>query len=602
WLVEGDSASRPDDLFAAISAALGIPAESAPVAQAVTSFLRDRQLLLILDSLEGLAAAGHGGAVSDLVANSGVKCLATSRRSLEADGEVALKIEPLTVDAAETLFLQAAGLRLQGGDVAGRGQVGDICACLEGVPLALRVAASRLHVVSLAELARLLRENSLRVLDGAEGRVSKAMERSLRLLSASERLFLWELSVFEGSLTWEDVAAVYAYDRFDLLDRLGRLVEHSLVQSAMTDGRRRFKLLDVVREYVLATADDGSRDWDRLEARRRHADHFSSRAQRIAQLLKAGDWGTGYSMIWADLANFRSALHFWVDAQQHAQTVELVDTLSRSLMEAGLWSDFEDFATKGYAAAEQTGDVAMRSRLLGLHGAMAARQGDEAECRRMWRKRVELCDEIGDQAGAADALIDLAIQSYQDRSLQKCLDLVDQADARNRGAVPLELLATAKTVRGMVAFLQDDRGLALGWAREAMDQAKRASPCDSLLFVWTNAARVMRDCGVANEAVDALAQAIRYAMASNRRVHLAVALTHLSAILEELGQIEVAGLGLSAARAIYLHIQSKRLAAAEARLREFLARNSGHTSVAAFRPTNDLPSPSVIEVILSRLH
>ncbi|HVT12317.1 MAG TPA: CHAT domain-containing protein [Fimbriimonadaceae bacterium] len=606
WFVACDSVRRPDDLFAAIASQMGLTAESEYVGQAVMGALKDKRLLLILDALEGFAAAGHSHAVAQLVAATSARCLATSRRALAVEGEGLIKVEPLDVSAevaagsANALFLQSARFRLPA-DPESRRIVSEICALLEGMPLALKIAASRLRVVGLAELLRLLQENRLRLLDGAEGGISQAMERSLGLLPEAERFFLWELSVFEGGFTSEDVTAVYAYDRFDVVDRLGKLADHSLIQSTQTAGKRRSKLLDVVREHIQVTMEDPALDWERLEARRRHANRFCELARRSADMLKSGDWRGGNAVIWADLANFRAALSFSVEHRRHIETVALVDALARSLMEAGLWSDFEDFAAKGYAAAEQTGDVAMRARLLGLHGAMAARRGDEAECRRMWRERVELCDATGDQAGAADALIDLAIQSYQDRDVPTCVSLLDEASVRQGDASPHEFQATLAAMRAICAFGQNESASALAYARLAMDHARQSTDQDSMLFVWTNAARVMKDCGETSEALDVLADAIRFAVRGNRRIHVAVALTHLAAILESLGQIGLAELCLSSSCSIYARLRSKRLAKAEERLSSFLERNAGHTAVASYSSSPEPPTATQIEQILARI-
>jgi len=228
------------------------------------------------------------------------------------------------------------------------------------------------------------------------------------------------LCVFSGSFTKHDVSVVYQQDAFQLVNGLTRLTDGSLVQRA-SDGWNRFKVFDTVREFMSTVILGEEEVLARLEARHRHADHYCRKAERIAE--------TDSSQLWADLGNFRSAIGFSVEYHRQDLIVRLAKALARTFMEAGLWLDFEGLAAAGYAAGDVLGDRSVSISLLGLEGAIAARSGEEARCRDLWRKRGELSLVVGDKIGAADSFLDVAVQCLQHNEVAEGLECLDKADS-----------------------------------------------------------------------------------------------------------------------------------------------------------------------------
>jgi predicted ATPase/DNA-binding CsgD family transcriptional regulator len=244
-----------------VASCLGL-AEAAGRSQldTVIDYLRDRKLLLILDTCEHLVDACAMLADVLLRATTGVTVLATSRQPLDVPGEYACAISPLPVtgDAVE-LFARLAATVVPGFSVtdANRGDVIRLCTRLDGVPLALELAAVRLRALSLEQLAERL-DDSFRLLTGGR-RASLAHHQTLHaatewsydLCTPAEQLLWARLSVFASSFdiaAAEDVCADDILDRSDILATLIGLVDKSVVSRAAEDGSR-YRLLDTIREF-----------------------------------------------------------------------------------------------------------------------------------------------------------------------------------------------------------------------------------------------------------------------------------------------------------------------------------------------------------------
>lgn len=246
WFVDLASVSGPDRVTSAVAATIGVTEEAAkPLTSSVRQALHTRQMLVVLDNCEHLfdsvTALVHA-ACSDRMTTS---ILATSQRALGVAGERVEQVAPLGYDAGggdEQIDSPAAGLFVLAatrGDAAFRVGPGDaaaitqICRRLDGLPLALELAAARVKVMSVAEIAEQLQTNFelLRTRDGTARHrtMSAAISWSMDLLSPEDRSLLVDLSVFNGDFTWEAASAVSGRDRFDVADGLDELVRRSLL-------------------------------------------------------------------------------------------------------------------------------------------------------------------------------------------------------------------------------------------------------------------------------------------------------------------------------------------------------------------------------------
>jgi len=312
--------ARGEDVAAAVATALGIEptvaaaaAGGAGLVAGLARALRNEDVLLVLDNCEHVVDAA-AALTERLVAGTGaVSVLATSRERLAVAGERVHALGPLADDAALALFVERAQA-VRDGFAASDANHGDllyICHRLDGLPLALELAAARTQALSVRAIADALSQR-FRLLTG--GRRTEQRHRSLLeavrwsfdLLDEAERDLCEQLAVFVGGFTVDAAAAVAGLDTVATAELVSRLVERSL----LTAGRgARFGMLETVRQYGLDRLDEGGR----LDATRKaHALHFVGWAQRQrAALGDAARAGTVFAEVDEELPNLRAA-HAWL--------------------------------------------------------------------------------------------------------------------------------------------------------------------------------------------------------------------------------------------------------------------------------------------------
>ena len=330
WLCELAAAGDAETMAQAVAAALRVrPRPGLSVAGSVMEFLRTRgALLLVLDNCEHLAAAAAALAADILRGCPGVRILATSQQPLGVGGEQVFGLRPLPppppgVDLAAARGSDAVALFVQRatavrGDFAltpsNVAAVGEICRRLDGIPLAIELAAARAAALEPAEIAALLDERFRLLTRGradAAGRqqtLLATVEWSYALLGEADRRVFDCLGVFPGS--FDAAAAVAAADagglaRWDVLDSLTALVGQSLVvREEGPDQASRYRLLETMRAYArqqLATADQRT-------LQRAHAGHYAAFAERAGPELAGPaqlDW---QHRIRAELDNLQAAV------------------------------------------------------------------------------------------------------------------------------------------------------------------------------------------------------------------------------------------------------------------------------------------------------
>ena len=294
WLVDLMPVSDPALVGAAVARTLGVAErpDVAPVA-GLLDHLREQELLLVLDNCEHLAEACAGLTHELLRACPDVRVLATSRISLGILGELAYALEPLPVPqhdapveevaelASVRLFLERGRAARRDLELAGESlkTVGRICRELDGLPLAIELAAARAKALTLDEIAarlddrfRLLR-SWRRVADPRQQTLRATIDWSYDLLSEGERELLAMLSVFAGGFTLEAVSAICLDgDDAEALELVARLVESSLVVVEEHAGSSRYRLLETIREYAAERL--GHADEAAARVRRAHAEYF----------------------------------------------------------------------------------------------------------------------------------------------------------------------------------------------------------------------------------------------------------------------------------------------------------------------------------------
>ena len=268
---------------------------------ALDGFLRSKSILLIIDDCEHLVA-GAASLVQWLLSSSGVAVIATTRQALNLAGERTYQVPPLPIPAQEAAQDMLAGCpsvdlfveRAQAASPAFRltvsnpASVNQIVRRLDGIPLAIELAATRVKLLQPAEIASRL-EESFKILTGGpvnalphHQTLERAIDWSYDMLDPEQQTLFGQLSVFRGGFTLDACGAVMGTeDEFEALDALGELVDKSLVRMMPSEEESRYHLLEPLRQYAAAriTADEAA------EAGGRHARYFQDLAERAAPEL-----------------------------------------------------------------------------------------------------------------------------------------------------------------------------------------------------------------------------------------------------------------------------------------------------------------------------
>ncbi|MEU8436199.1 BTAD domain-containing putative transcriptional regulator [Streptomyces sp. NPDC029216] len=324
WLVELARLDHPAAVPGAVLSALGlresslVAREKTPAGDDPTALLVDhcahRRLLLVLDNCEHVIGAAAELAETLLTHCPGVRILATSREPLGVPGEFLRPLEPLPPGPAHRLFADRAtaarpGFRADEDPAA----VAEICARLDGLPLAIELAAARLRLLTPRQIADRL-DDRFRLLTGG-ARTLLPRQQTLRavvdwswdLLDSAERTVLARMSAFAGGCDLDAAEAVCGDPGTDVADTLGSLVDKSLVVAVPDADGMRYRLLETIREYAAARL--AASAGEARATARRHAAHYLAFAERAEPLLRSADQLPWIRRAETELDNIRSVFH-----------------------------------------------------------------------------------------------------------------------------------------------------------------------------------------------------------------------------------------------------------------------------------------------------
>jgi predicted ATPase/class 3 adenylate cyclase/DNA-binding CsgD family transcriptional regulator len=288
WCVDLAPITDPDLVPVTTARALGLPDQPGrSTMDTLTRFVADRQMLVVLDNCEHLLDASAALVVAMLEACPRLTLLATSREPIGVAGEVSWRVPSLSLtDEAIELFTERArharpDFTLTDDNAA---VVAEICARLDGLPLAIELAAARVRALSLAEILDSLHDRFRLLTGGARTAVRRqqtlraSVDWSHALLTEPERVLFRGLAAFLGGFDLEAAQAIAGggeVERYQVLDQLTLLVDKSLVVAENTSGRTRYRLLETVRQYAQEKlGESGEAD----AVRTRHRDHYTAMA------------------------------------------------------------------------------------------------------------------------------------------------------------------------------------------------------------------------------------------------------------------------------------------------------------------------------------
>jgi predicted ATPase/serine/threonine protein kinase len=374
WMVELAPAGAGPDVSRAVARTLGV-VESAgvPLPEALATHLSRRSLLLILDNCEHVVEASADLAGKLLVAAPGLKILATSRESLGLPGESVFQVPPLEVGTSASLpfevlaatesiqlFAQRAAqvradFRVEPENI---GEIAEICRRLDGIPLAIELAAARLRALSLAEIARRL-DDRFRLLKGTSRSalphhqtLEALIEWSHAGLTESEKRLFRRLSLFRGGWTLEAAETVCADSElqdWEVLDVLSRLIDKSLVaftpaggpeDGGLSEAARaagpRYRMLETIREYAQARLRD-SDDIGAVEGR--FQGHFIALAETAAQHLTGPSQSEWLARLDAEIDNVRAAIDRSLEGEDALPALRITGPMLRYWMIRAQWRE-----------------------------------------------------------------------------------------------------------------------------------------------------------------------------------------------------------------------------------------------------------------------
>ncbi|HET7182144.1 MAG TPA: BTAD domain-containing putative transcriptional regulator [Candidatus Limnocylindrales bacterium] len=453
----------PALVAAEIAAALGVREHrERDIPDLLAAHVRSLDLLLVLDNCEHVREAAGSIVERLLLAGAGVRVLATSRAPLGVPGEAEIPVQPLPVgsDAVALLLARAAAARPSvGTDDATRATAARICADLEGLPLAIELAAARARSLSLDDIAARLDDRfrflvSWRRLSTARHRtLREAMDWSHELLVGEEQALLASLSVFAGGFGLAAAVAVGTPgDEDAALRHLEALVEASLVIAEDGPGETRYRLLETVRQYAAQRLAAGSSEAD---ARTRHAAWCLELAEAAAPELTGERQNAWFAKLEAEQDNLRAAAAFLVDSRRWVEHLRLGIALTRFWYVRGHLAEGRAHLERSLDAG-QVPDPALRRRALTAAASLALLQGDYGAATSLAEAGLEAARSTGEQRLVANALSNLGAIALAGGDTDRAGPLLEEAVAVARAAEDGRILALAVNNRGDYELTRGD--------------------------------------------------------------------------------------------------------------------------------------------------
>ncbi|ORW31736.1 transcriptional regulator [Mycobacterium paraense] len=469
WYVDLAPIADPDAVPAVAARALGLPDQpGSSTMDTLLRFVRDRQLLVVLDNCEHLLDACAELVVGLLTGAPGLTLLATSREQLGVHGEATWRIPSLSLaDEAIELFVDRARLAQPSFAVIDDNvrTITEICQRLDGMPLAIELAAARVRALSVAEILESLHDRFRLLIGGARTAVRRqqtlraSVDWSHALLTESERVVFRRLAVFMGGFDVDAAQAVAGADglhRYQILDQLSLLVDKSLVVAESVEARTRYRLLETVRQYALEKlGESGEPD----TVRSRHCDYYTALAAALD--APAGtDYEERLDQVEAEIDNLRAAFAWTLENCDFELALALVSSLQplwlgRGRIREGLsWSHaaLADIGRQqpGISPAVWAGALADRAVLDAHFGADSLDQAERA---------VAIARDVDDPALLARALTACAFTASLGYHTEVARACVEEAIGLARAVDDRWRLSQLLTLRARYAHIVDVLGM-----------------------------------------------------------------------------------------------------------------------------------------------
>jgi predicted ATPase len=562
------SAEAADVVPATIAAGLGLRSSGARLLADIQSYLRPRRLVLLLDNFEQVTEAAP--LVADLLGIApGLVTLVTSRAVLRLSGEHEFPVAPLAVPPADAsnpeqydsvrLFAERAHAALPGFALAGGNAeaVAEICRRLDGLPLAIELAAARVRLLPPpALLARL--DDRLRLLT-AGARDLPERQRTLRstldwsfdLLSGTEQGLFARLGVFAGTFGLRAVEVICsdtvagadldpAEPAGQVLETLSSLVDSSLVRPDARDGEPRFRLLEIIREYARERLREGG-GWK--QAHDRHAAYYQALAEPAGSELQGQGQLTWLSRLETEHDNLVAALSWLAGTDQIEQAVRLFWTTWRFWWLHGHVAELVRIAETIVAGSRRLPSYQRAMALTGT-GFIFLANGDQARAQSQFEQSLPLYRQVNEELGItmnATVLSVLGRLAGRRGDDAAAIDLLEQSQAVLRGAGSDERteyerrqhLLTGALVDnffGQIRLSQGDYERAAGLFADGLSVARHAPDRVAILVSLYDLAVSCQGQGNLGDAAEHLREGLALAAETGDETSVAYYLERLAAV------------------------------------------------------------------------
>ena len=485
WLVELAALSDPGLVPQTVAAVVGVREElGKALMPTLAEHLRSRQLLLVLDNAEHLVAACAELATAVLRQCPELTLLVTSRESLVIAGEQMYRVPSLSLpeplhdftpesivsSEAVRLFVERAQAHRPEFRVTEQNaaSVASICRRLDGIPLALELAAARVRALAVEEIDRGL-DRRFRFLTGGS-RTALPRHQTLRalidwsydLLKVAEQALLCRLAVFAGGWTLaaaEQVCVGAGVDNEEALDLMTALVDRSLVMADEHEGAIRYGLLETVRQYA----------WDRMRERgeqaqwqQRHLAYFLSLAEEAEPRLTGGDQQAWLDRVETEHDNLRAALAWSAAAGADASSgLRLAGALSPFWSVRGHLGEGRNWLSAFLGTALGEKDAAARAKALHWAATLAEQQGNYSSARALDEESLAVKRALGDRGGSAESLNKLGVVAADQGDYRAARTFYEESLAIRRELD--DRRGIAETLNGLANLACDQRDYSAAW-------------------------------------------------------------------------------------------------------------------------------------------
>lgn len=474
FFIELSAVDQPDLVCSTIASQLGIKDTGGrPVMDLLKDHLRERQMLLVIDNFEQVIEAGPQLAEL-LSACNRLKMLVTSRVVLHLSNErevmvpplsppdsTALSFERLRANDAVALFIERAAAAKPTFKLTEENAkvVADICTRLEGLPLAIELAAARIRMLN-PEGILLRLDDRLRFLTGGprdlparQRTMIGAIDWSYDLLTTGEKRLFRRLGVFAGGFRLDaaEVLSAEANDRFGVLDSLTSLVDQSLLlQREQPNGEPRFHMLDVVRDYASSSLETAG---EKEQARSEHAEYYVSLAEQAEPFLQAAKSADWLDRLEEEHDNIRAAMQWSLENNPSIAVRLAVSLRNFWLLHSHLGEGYRWLK----AALERGGDqpAHLRFKLMNGLGLAARFRGDLDTARKAYDDGLAAGKEAGDKQGIAVSSRGLGLVAMQqsdfpasEKYFESGLEISRELDDKFGTALSLSFLGDLARTKG----------------------------------------------------------------------------------------------------------------------------------------------------------